>query len=77
MVTSNSVIVLIHCTYLIFDTCVCESGRSPEVDLTPKLRLAFLSAATISYNGAGMVESAWTTTAYSCDEQFREHTGQE
>ena len=52
-----------------------RDGRSPEVDLTSNLRLAFLKAGKIGNHGDGVVESVWTITAYSCDLRLREHKG--
>ena len=57
-------------------TFVCDE-RSPEVDLTSSvglLPIAFLNIGKVGYDGDGVVES--TTTAYSCDGQFTEHTGE-
>ena len=39
--------------------------------------IAFLDIGKVGYDGDGVVESAWTTTAYSCYMRFREHTGEE
>ena len=36
----------------------------------------FLNAGKVGYDGDDVVESALTTTAYSCDVRIREHTGQ-
>ena len=36
----------------------------------------FLDVGKVGYDGDGVVESAWTTTAYSYDVWFREHTWQ-
>ena len=49
---------------------------SPEVDFTSKLRLALLNAWKVVYHGDAVVESVWTTTAYSSDMRLKEHTGQ-
>ena len=36
--------------------------------------VAFLKAETVRYDSDGVVESAWTNTAYSCDVRCKEHT---
>ena len=40
------------------------------------LPIAFLNIGKVGYDGDSVVESAWTTTAYSCDVRFREHKGE-
>ena len=37
---------------------------------------AFLDIGKAGYDGDGVVESAWTTPAYICNVQFKEHTGE-
>ena len=37
--------------------------------------VAFLDIDKVGYDSDGVVESVWTTTAYSCDVLFREYTG--
>ena len=46
------------------------------MDLTSKLRLAFLNAWKVVYHGDAVVESNWTTTAYSSDMRLKQHTEQ-
>ena len=68
-----------HYTNLTFVCLSVRDGRSPEVDLTSSVSLLSHSFSghigKVGYDNC-VVESAWTTTAYSCDVRFREHTGE-
>ena len=44
--------------------------------MTPKLRLATLSAGKVGHDSDVVLEKAWSITAYCCDVLFVECTGQ-
>ncbi len=51
---------------------VTESRLEPDDKVG--FSIAFLSAETVRYDGEGMVESAWTTTAYVAATNSLENT---
>ena len=56
------IILILH-----LSVCVRCDGRSSEVDLTSKLRMAILNAGKFDTHGDGVIERVLTTTAYSCE----------